>query len=196
MARLYGWDVCKCPEFPGTRIPDCQCPGHPRVSPLFQIRWKRIVADEGHTAANEDTKVTSCATSLSVERRWVVTGTPTTNLLGLSFGQNSEISAVDVLEDDVQMTTTDSESVTTSQTDGGECVEVRRTWNKHDREDLRKFAKMMIHFLGVPHFAAEPTVFFTHVVDPLFEPLGPQVGAIKVLEQVMEMQMIRHRFVL
>jgi hypothetical protein len=51
----------------------------------------------------------------------------------------------------------------------------------------------MIHFLSVPHFAADAKLFDSHVIAPLLHPEGPSPGAIRVLEQVMSMAMIRHR---
>jgi SNF2-related domain len=176
----------------------CHCVGHQEVSPLFQIRWKRIVIDEGHNSANVNSGMVSLAKSLSVERRWIVTGTPTTNLLGLSFGKSSEAPVLDP-DDDEYLSQLDSGSRSSTTSEAGDRdndLLIARRWTSSDREDLRKLAAMMIHFLAVPHFAAQPQDFDTIVIDPLFAPSGPQPGSIQVLTQVMQMQMIRHRFVL
>jgi hypothetical protein len=191
--------VCTCPQLPESRVrvPSCHCQSHPEVSPLFQIRWKRIVIDEGHNSANIDTRMTSLAKSLSVERRWIVTGTPTANLLGLSFGKSSEAPVQsDELDDYASLSDSRSQSAVTSE--AGDCDDPlgARKWTSFDREGLRKLAAMMIHFLAVPHFAAEPQVFDTHIIDALFGPAGPLPGSIRVLTQVMQMQMIRHRYVI
>lgn len=46
---------------------------------LFDIRWKRIILDEGHTIRNPETTTTHAVCSLAVQRRWVLTGTPIIN---------------------------------------------------------------------------------------------------------------------
>ncbi|KAF8891332.1 SNF2 family N-terminal domain-containing protein [Infundibulicybe gibba] len=193
VSKLHSWKPCPCPEFPGTKIPHCRCKS-PNVSPFLQIRWKRLVIDEGHVSATLSTILVPFTKLLSVERRWIVTGTPTTNLLGLSLGKKTqafqesphdsdeEQEEIDIdADDDIQM---DEPISTNTHT---------RIWNKYDREDLQKLGKMITHFVAVPQFAAEPKLIQTHLAEPLLDRQGPRPGAIQVLNQVMEMIMIRHR---
>lgn len=46
---------------------------------LFNIQWKRIILDEGHTIRNPKTKMAKALFGLSAQRRWVLTGTPIIN---------------------------------------------------------------------------------------------------------------------
>jgi SNF2-related domain len=161
------------------------------------MRWKRLVIDEGHVAAATSTNLAEVAQLISAERRWIVTGTPTTNLLGLSFGRNTEQNeAFDAaLEPPSSSTSDNSPSIPPSVVDDTENhTETARQWTADDREDLRKLATMMTHFLEVPHFAANPKLL-NHVISPLLSTLGPRPGAIQVLNQVMSMIMIRHQYV-
>lgn len=70
-----------------------------------------------------------------------------------------------------------------------------RAWTGDDREDLHKLGNMVSSFLEVPQFAGETNskVFGTHVIVPLMDASGPRPGSIKVLKQLMEGIMIRHR---
>lgn len=56
------------------------------ASPLMQVYWKRVIMDEGSVLAGESLVVRLCA-RLRVERRWIVTSTPTQSLVGGSRGQ-------------------------------------------------------------------------------------------------------------
>ncbi len=47
--------------------------------PLFQMTWRRIILDEGHTIRNARTKVAEAACLLKAQSRWVLTGTPIIN---------------------------------------------------------------------------------------------------------------------
>ncbi|KAF8527760.1 SNF2 family N-terminal domain-containing protein [Gautieria morchelliformis] len=46
---------------------------------LFDVKWKRIILDEGHTIRNSKTKMATAVRALNAQRRWVVTGTPIIN---------------------------------------------------------------------------------------------------------------------
>jgi hypothetical protein len=158
------------------------------------------VVDEGHVHGTDKTNISKVASLLSVERRWLVTGTPTTNLLGINL-RSSEVDAElqypdDQPEDDLLPAWDDLDPGSLSR--NGVCVanaEVLppRTWSKYDREDLRRLGTMMITFLQIPRFATESQLFTSHVVQSLFGTSGPQPGAIQVLTQVMNCIMIRHQ---
>ncbi|KAF9817808.1 hypothetical protein IEO21_03150 [Rhodonia placenta] len=163
--------------------------GSTNVTPLLQVRWKRLVIDEGHISASIVTNLTPFAKMLSVERKWIITGTPTTNLLGLQFGTSSEVQYPGPPRTEG--------SPASDYIGGAEAIElnaVARKWTPDDREDLRKLSNMIIHFLEVPQFATgTKTAFDEAVIQPLMGDPRPRPGAIEVLEQVMSSVMIRHR---
>lgn len=200
--NLHCWNACRCPEYSGSRVPQCICKP-PNVSSLLQIRWKRLVIDEGHVSASLSTILTPFTKLLSTERRWIVTGTPTTNLLGLSLGKKITEEAKGQVEDDLDEFVLGDDELFESQ-DSSETFSRAsslppdteaslRIWNKYDREDLNKLGRMITHFISVPQFAADPRLVQTHVVEPLFDRRGPRFGATQVLTQVMKMIMVRHR---
>lgn len=174
---------------PEARIPLCDCTGDSTVSPLLQIRWKRLVIDEGHVSGTIQNNLHQMAQLLSVERKWVVTGTPTTHLLGLSFGSG--------VAEDNGISEDDSEGlVSGSSSPGASPLSSNvRKWTKTDSQDLNKLATMMTHFIGVPLFQGDTKMFQKYVSSALMQRSGPAPGAISVLSQVMQMVMIRHRCV-
>ncbi|KAI0647582.1 P-loop containing nucleoside triphosphate hydrolase protein [Trametes meyenii] len=171
---LYSPIVCKCEPEPGTLVTRCWCSRRSGVSPLLQVRWKRLVVDEGHNTAEKRTEYAIFTKLLSVERRWIVTGTPTTNLLGINFGSGYELQYP---EDG----------------HGLQQATEQRAWHSDERPDLRKLGNMLADFLKMMPFASSAKSFATLVSDPLFHPNLPFPGDIDVLIQVMSSIMVRHR---
>ncbi|KAH9950194.1 SNF2 family N-terminal domain-containing protein [Amylocystis lapponica] len=178
-SRLFSWTTCTCPGYQGSRVPRCRCnydPKKSKASPLLQIRWKRLIVDEGHVAGNARTSFSSLIKMLSVERKWIVTGTPTTNLLGLKLGEGSELRYPEADDND-------------NEADD----QVARTWTPTDRSDLVKLSTMITQFLEIPQFATQLQFFDSYIIKPLMDPSGPRPGAIQVLMQLMSAHMVRHR---
>ncbi|KAF9915808.1 hypothetical protein BX616_005306, partial [Lobosporangium transversale] len=61
----------------------CRCTNERNVSPLMQVRWKRIIVDEGHSMGIKLSDQVLFAEKLHADRRWICTGTPTFNLANL-----------------------------------------------------------------------------------------------------------------
>lgn len=200
--KLHVHQPCECPLIPNSNIPKCSCQVH-SVSPFLQIRWKRLIIDEGHVSSSLSTNLVPFAKMLSVERRWIVTGTPTTNLLGLSLGSKTAVEPDECAMDVMDLCfpsnySADSQRVQSLPFASPPLptplpITKHRTWTKYDREDLVKLGNMITHFIAVPQFSADPKLVSTHVIEPLLDPQGPRSGAIQVLNQVMKMTMVRHR---
>lgn len=202
-ADLYTGYPCTCRSFHNSRVPKCKCETPKGASTLSQIHWKRIVRDEGHNSATIMTNINNFLNGLVAERRWIVTGTPTTNLLGLNFGKSAEdtqeldgggAGGLVYPEDDSNESPISSphSSCTSAPSPTPEMnPNTTYAWGARDREDLRKLGDMMARFLRIPRFASDGDAFRKFVIAPLMN--GPAPGAVKVLEQVMQSSMIRHR---
>ncbi|KAI8923414.1 SNF2 family N-terminal domain-containing protein [Entophlyctis helioformis] len=93
---------CVCPYQGNTRTVVCACPRSKtlRVSPLLQVRWLRLIVDEGHTLAKagvaETTLQIDMAHQLECDHRWICTGTPMQNSVN-HFSATVERNDVDKL---------------------------------------------------------------------------------------------------
>ncbi|KAJ7772955.1 SNF2 family N-terminal domain-containing protein [Mycena maculata] len=185
------WKGCKCLEYPGVRVPKCVCEP-PQCSPLLQVRWKRLVIDEGHVSSSTSTELNRLMQILSVERRWIVTGTPTTNLLGLNLGKNvNETFAPPSQSSDELPSRAPSEGPGSDQSFVVDDLSAPRVWD--NGEDLTKLGNMITHFLRVPQLLVNPKIISTHLKDAFPAKREPRPGAIDVLKQLMSSVMIRHQ---
>ncbi|ETN37797.1 uncharacterized protein HMPREF1541_07420 [Cyphellophora europaea CBS 101466] len=60
--------------------------GSDRVSSsLTEVRWLRVICDEGHSFASSTARTRTMAMldKLSIERRWIISGTPSSSLIGV-----------------------------------------------------------------------------------------------------------------
>ncbi|KAG6376419.1 hypothetical protein JVT61DRAFT_2406 [Boletus reticuloceps] len=184
--KLHDLKPCTCPCLAESRVPDCRCPGDRDVTPLLQVRWKRLVIDEGHIAGNTAAIINYFVQELSIQHKWIVTGTPTSNLLGLQLGRTTD-------EEDFDLVYPDSDSPEDMSSTQDEGHHSMRIWGSYDRQNLRKLGTMIGDFLSVPQFRAGTKCFKHHVSTLLCDHRGPRPGAIDVLTQIMQMVMVRHR---
>jgi hypothetical protein len=75
---------CTCPYIGLSDIRDCNCRENDGYrSPLKKFHWLRIIIDEGHSFSSSVSNAVQVAKQLKAERRWVVSGTPAKNLVGV-----------------------------------------------------------------------------------------------------------------
>lgn len=136
-----------------------------------------------------------------------MSGTPTTNLLGLSFGgSGTEEEAVatpsasqseQVFADPSLHSQSEEDSLFGDSEDEDSpqfpISSPRRIWTSSDNQDIQKLMNMVSQFIGVK-FLADSQVIKTHLKDALFAEDGPRPGAVNMLVQVMKTVMIRHRY--
>ncbi|KAK1821853.1 hypothetical protein LTR12_003729 [Friedmanniomyces endolithicus] len=84
--RMVSTQPCRCTYIGPTRTRDCHCVNSYDLydSPLIHLHFKRLVIDEGHFFANFNSTAVAVANKLvKADHRWVVSGTPAKNLLGV-----------------------------------------------------------------------------------------------------------------
>ncbi|KAE8348472.1 P-loop containing nucleoside triphosphate hydrolase protein [Aspergillus coremiiformis] len=69
-----------------------RCLTNPKASPLTKLHWLRMIVDEGHNVAGHGhrTNMVHILDQLHVERRWVVSGTPSSGLYGVEVSLASQ----------------------------------------------------------------------------------------------------------
>lgn len=92
---------CTCPYIGATRTVDCHCVKLDDLyeSPLKRLHFKRLIIDEGHFFSSSNNTAVSVAKRLvTADHRWVISGTPAKDLLGveadMSSAQNVSSSAM------------------------------------------------------------------------------------------------------
>lgn len=93
-------------------------------SPLMQVYWKRVIVDEGNMMAGDSLVVRLCA-RLRVERRWLVTGTPTQTLVGSG------------IDGPVQKKSSDSPK-----------------WTPSEKRDIDRLRHLIARFLRLPPYGS------------------------------------------
>lgn len=106
-------------------------------SPLRKIYWKRFIVDEGHTMSSKLTRLVLLASDLHVERRWLVSGTPTSGLTKLYVSDNA------VLQQDHA---------------------IKRTFSAKD--DLSRLGVILANFFKLDPWRKDPLMFTKTVVKP------------------------------
>ncbi|PWY87644.1 hypothetical protein BO70DRAFT_378236 [Aspergillus heteromorphus CBS 117.55] len=111
----------------------------PEDSPLTKVHWLRIIVDEGHNVAGTGhrTNMVHIIDQLHVERRWIVSGTPSSGLYGVEVSLASQ---------ETQTSDTDFAEATTAALRGR-----KKTGSTLDAElkDLDKLRYIVIDFLNL-----------------------------------------------
>ncbi|WVQ95089.1 hypothetical protein IAU59_002183 [Kwoniella sp. CBS 9459] len=154
-------------------------------SVLLQARWKRIILDEGHVAANRTTNSMAFSRQLKVERRWLVSGTPTRHLQ-----QGGEVE-MDSLVDPGAQDIFGPHERPEAQHNGNVSSVPSRQWSLKDLEDATRLDQMIGGFLAVEPYRSD-VGFQQLVTSRLKGAAGPDMGAVRRLKAIMAGVMVKH----
>ena len=135
------------------------------------------------------------AKSLSIERRWIVSGSESAiaprvdNLTTAPTAHLQQGGELEVRE------AVDAQSPKTTKIMPQSTLPRSRVWSSHDKDDAARMGIMIGGFLAAQPFRSE-TEFREHVYKPLCHPGGPQFGATERLRYIMSELMVKHAYVL
>lgn len=136
---------------------------------LKNIYWKRLIIDEGHSTSSKNSKTSLLCKEIESERRWAVTGTPTSGLTRLYMDEDEDIK--------------DANSSILKRTK----YSVKTTINEKD--DLTKLGTIVGSFLNVEPYYTKPKLWAALVSKPLSE---NKFGAIQGLSNLLNNIVVRH----
>ncbi|CAK38844.1 hypothetical protein CBS115989_10419 [Aspergillus niger] len=156
----------------------------PEESPLTKLHWLRIIVDEGHNVAGSGNRTTMMhiLSQLHIERRWIVSGTPSSGLYGVEVSLASQ---------ETHTSETDLTEATTTVLRGR-----KKTGNALDSElkDLDKLRYIVIDFLDLKPWSnprASDPANWTKYIKPVGED-GRRRKA-QSLRATLQSLVVRHR---
>ncbi|OOF98162.1 hypothetical protein ASPCADRAFT_394972 [Aspergillus carbonarius ITEM 5010] len=156
----------------------------PEESPLTKLHWLRIIIDEGHNAAGTGhrTSIVHFMKQLYIERRWIVSGTPSNGLYGVEVSLASQ---------ETHTSDTDLAEATTAVLRGR-----KRTGNALNSElkDLDRLRYIVMEFLDLKPWSnsrANDAANWTKYIKPLGED-GRRRKA-QSLRATLQSLVVRHR---
>ncbi|KAI9820699.1 MAG: hypothetical protein M1827_005068 [Pycnora praestabilis] len=186
---------CNCSYIGDTRERDCQCfrPDQVYNSSLRQLHWLRIIVDEGHSFASSGTKAIAVVDKVAVDRRWIVSGTPSKGLMGveveLAVNEHSFQEGIDVSEQD------ESQKIE-SRKFALESRKAQDAWIQ-ERADVEKLGHIAIAYLKMRPWAntghEDPAPSWTKHIYMSTSQKGSFGGYSRCLRSTLESMVVKHR---
>jgi SNF2 family DNA or RNA helicase len=152
-------------------------------SHLTQVRWLRVICDEGHGFAGPGARTHAMAMlrKMNIERRWAVSGTPSNSLLGVEVGLAANET---------------SSRVTGPINNTRLALQARRTPDAiaQEAKDIEKLRRIVVDFLKVQPWANNPGsdyANFRKYLSPI--DLNGERRAVPGLRTLLQSLMVRHR---
>ncbi|KAJ5597910.1 hypothetical protein N7537_007994 [Penicillium hordei] len=111
-------------------------------APILDLHWLRVIVDEGHNLAGKTTEMVDFLRKLKFERRWMISGTPLSEMYGVELS----IASQEVGTDDPESSPDDH---------AGSIPQTRRKGGNED-PDLRKLGDMVHNFFKLRPWANNP----------------------------------------
>lgn len=122
----------------GTPVHNRTAKSVPVNSPLTELHWLRVIVDEGHNVAGHGSNMIHMLSRLHFERRWVISGTPSTGLYGVEVSLASQEANTSDTESPAEITA----AALRSRKKTGNAV-------NNEMKDLDKLRLVVINFLDL-----------------------------------------------
>ncbi|CAL5875101.1 uncharacterized protein PFLUO_LOCUS9405 [Penicillium psychrofluorescens] len=156
-------------------------------SSLTELHWLRVIVDEGHGVAGSGSKTNMMhmLNQLHIERRWIISGTPSTGLYGVEISLASQ-----------EVNTSDTESADAEEITAAALRVRKKTGNAVENElkDLDRLRRIVIEFLDLKPWSnsrADDPADWTKYIKPI----GPDGKRRKStsLRATLQSLVVRHR---
>ncbi|KAK6455813.1 DNA-dependent ATPase of the nucleotide excision repair factor 4 complex [Scheffersomyces xylosifermentans] len=138
-------------------------------NPLNRVYWKRLIIDEGHSMNSKSSKTSILCKTIHAERRWAVTGTPTSGLTSLYMDEE---------QNDINVSIRSPKKSK---------YVVKSSFN--EREDLVKLGTIIGNFLKIEPFLSRPKLWSQTIIQPLASNIyGSDVSLANLLNSIV----VRH----
>lgn len=137
---------------------------------LRKVYWKRLIIDEGHSMTSKSSNVSMLCNSLHAERRWAVTGTPTSGLTNLYMNEE--------------------EHVQESPTKKKRKYIVKSKFSV--RDDMLKIGSLVGNYFKIEPFHTQPKLWNSTMVKGLTD---PDFSTETSLQNLLNSLMVRHGLV-
>lgn len=171
---------------------------------LLRARWKRIILDEGNIANNTKSDAMILADALSIERRWIVSGSESQAAVPMPFATDplsapttrlkqgvTETAVTAFLQSEGMQRIDSGRGGSGTSTPTGLPGSPRRIWTRADLDDVARLGRMLKGFLSSQMFQAED--FQRLVTSPLRKKDGPMYGAVDRIRRIMSAVAVKHR---
>ncbi|ODV81531.1 uncharacterized protein CANTADRAFT_24442 [Suhomyces tanzawaensis NRRL Y-17324] len=137
-------------------------------NPLTKVYWKRMIIDEGHSLSSKVSRISFLCRTMHSERRWAVTGTPTSGLTRLHMDEQEESNNNDLPRKISKYT-------------------VKNSFNEKD--DLNKLGTIIANFLKIEPFHSQSKYWTSQIIKPLERGLfGSNLNLLNLLKAII----VRH----
>lgn len=158
---------------------DCDCSTQPYRSPLRDLHFLRAIVDEGHSFASlgSRTNAIQVFSNLQIERRWIVSGTPGGEMIGVEVGLAAH-------------ETSGSPSIAANSQGP---LQARKKEHAHEQEsnDLERLGRIAVDFLALKPWANSKCGEDTAIWQRYVSAHGQRKN--RTLRSTLQSLVVRHR---